>query len=492
MRHRWGGGRERALTLFASMLFVATSPVLAQHADKSNTEVRLKPDTTPDTQVRLKPAATSDATHGKPDTTSDATHAKPETKSDSARAKPETKSESARAKTDAASEQLQSSQPTSGFRSWIEQRARSFESKSDRERGVTVSFGTVTPGSGLAGGIGYKHFNAFGPGLGYEVGGMVSFRRYQEYSAAFGRLNARSSTVELDTADRRVGALFNDSSSKEPGSALYVEARYRDYPQSVYYGEGISSLRANRADYSLSGISIEGVWQRQFNSSIGLSVRGGVLDLRVGSGTNATLVNFEERFATATIPGALQQPRFVTVGAGLVRDTRQQPGAPDGGTFVGIAVRRFVDGSAPDLDFSRVTFDARAYATPMTSRGVLAMRALLSSDFTDSGGKTPFYLQQSLGGGDTVRGLPSYRFQDQALYVLTAEYRWRLHRHVEITPFVDIGNTAPAVSHLTLRSLKVGPGVAVSVRTNRRTLARLEWATSSEGYRIVASTGPAF
>ena len=43
----------------------------------------------------------------------------------------------------------------------------------------------------------------------------------------------------------------------------------------------------------------------------------------------------------ATISGALEQPRFLTLGAGLVRDTRQQPGAPENGTFVGVALRRF-------------------------------------------------------------------------------------------------------------------------------------------------------
>jgi len=120
------------------------------------------------------------------------------------------------------------------------------------------------------------------------------------------------------------------------------------------------------------------------------------------------------------------------------------------------------------------------------------VRALLSSDFTDSGRQTPFYLQQSLGGGDTIRGLPSYRFPDQALYVLTAEYRWRAHRYVEVAPFVDVGNAARALSRLTFDSLKVGPGVAVRLRTDHRTLARLEWATSSEGYRIVVGTGPSF
>jgi hypothetical protein len=63
---------------------------------------------------------------------------------------------------------------------------------------------------------------------------------------------------------------------------------------------------------------------------------------------------------------------------------------------------------------------------------------------------------------------------------------------VEVAPFVDVGNTAPALSGLTFRSLKIGPGVAVRLKTDHRTLVRLEWATSSEGYRIVVGTGPAF
>jgi hypothetical protein len=445
MRHRWGGAITLVLT--SSMLCASAPSLFGQRVDSTGS--RLKTDT------------------------------------------PTT--ESGRPEADPTADQPEDSKPAGGFKDWIGQRLRSLTSPtSERDRGITVAAGTVTPGSGIAAGVGYKHLNAFGPGFGYEVEGMVSFRRYQQYSASIGLLSKRSSSVELDTADRRVGSLFNDSSRKEPGSALYVEARYRDYPQSIYFGSGITSLKANRADYSLSGVSVEGVWQRQFTPSIGVSLRGGVLGLNVGEGTNASLVDFEERFVPEMIPGALEQPRFVTFGAGLVRDTRQHPGAPEGGTFAGVAIRRFAAGGGPDVDFTRLTFDVRTYAKPITARGVLAMRGLLSSDFADSGRQTPFYLQQSLGGGDTIRGLPSYRFQDQALYVLSAEYRWRIHRYVDIAPFVDLGNTAPALSHLTFRSLKIGPGIAVSVRTKDRTLARLEWATSAEGYRIVVGTGPAF
>ena len=35
-----------------------------------------------------------------------------------------------------------------------------------------------------------------------------------------------------------------------------------------------------------------------------MSVRGGLLDLHVGGGTNSTLVNFEDRFVPAAVSGA--------------------------------------------------------------------------------------------------------------------------------------------------------------------------------------------
>lgn len=379
------------------------------------------------------------------------------------------------------------------IRQWIERRVRAFDgSTGDRERGVSVTAGGVVSGAGIAGGISYKHLNAFSHGVGFQIDGRVSVRRYQEYAASVGFLNARSSTVELDSADRRFSSLFNDTTLKAPGSALYVEGRYRFYPQHVYYGAGVRSNAADRADYALSGISVEGVWQWQFTRTLGMSVRGGVLDLDVGSGTNSAIANFEARFVPEAVSGGLSQPRFLTIGAAVVRDTRQQPAAPEDGTFVGVAMRRFSSGGEADAGFTRLALDVRAYAKPFTSRGVVAVRGLFSSDFTDNGRPTPFYLQQYLGGGDTIRGLRSYRFTDQSLFVLTAEYRWRVQRHIDIVPFVDAGNAAAGVSRLTFNSLSVAPGMAIRVRTQRRTLARLEVARGPEGYRILVGTGPAF
>lgn len=384
-----------------------------------------------------------------------------------------------------------------GIPKWL----RAFASP-DRNEGLSINAGIIVAGSSLSGGAGYRRLNLF-KNLDYEVEGNLSIRGYQDYRAAIGLLDARQSTLEFDVADRKVASLFNTTARKSPGSALYVDLRYRDYPRHTYYGTGIDSIEENRADYALHGLSIEGVWQWQLTSALGVSARGGRLDLDVGPGHNDSLINVEDRFAPARTPGAPEQPLYVTYGVGVVHDTRSEPGLPENGHMLGVAVRRYTASDTPaafassasagtNLSFTRVTFDARRYRRAFSERGVLAVRGLVSSDFTGENGATPFYLQQSLGGGETLRGFHSYRFADQALAHASVEYRWRLHRYVEIAPFLDTGTAAPSLSRLSLSSLKMSPGVGIRGRTNRRTIGRLDWAWGSEGHRISVGLGPAF
>ena len=111
---------------------------------------------------------------------------------------------------------------------------------------------------------------------------------------------------------------------------------------------------------------------------------------------------------------------------------------------------------------------------------------------TGDTGRTPFFLQQALGGGETLRGFHSYRFADQSLAHVSVEYRFRAHRYVEIAPFLDTGTVAPSLSRLSLSTVKMTPGVGFRGRTDRRTIARLDWAWGSEGQRLVLGIGPAF
>ena len=375
-------------------------------------------------------------------------------------------------------------------------------SSPDEKEGLSVTAGIIVAGSSLSGGAGYRRLNLF-KSVDYEVEGNVSVRGYQDYRAAIGFLDARPSTLELDVADRKVASLFNATSRKSPGSAVYLDLRFRDYPRHTYYGTGIDSREENRADYALHGLSVEGVWQWQLTSAVGVSARAGWLDLEVGPGHNDAILNVEDRFLPTLTPGAPDQPVYFTYGAGLMHDTRLEPGAPENGHMLGIAGRRYAASDRPAavapgpsaptaLSFTRVTLDARGYRRLISERGVLAVRGLVSSDLTGDVGATPFYLQQSLGGGETLRGFHSYRFPDQSLAHVSVEYRWRAHRYVEIAPFLDAGTVAPALSRLALSSVKMSPGVGIRGRTSRRVLGRLDWAWGPEGQRISIGTGPAF
>ena len=372
----------------------------------------------------------------------------------------------------------------------LTRRLESFASQ-EKDEGLSVSVGIIVAGSSLSGGVGYRRLNLF-RNIDAEVEANVSVRLYQDYRAAIGFLKDRRTTLEFDVADDKVASLFNASTRKAPGSAVFADVRYRDYPSHTYYGTGIDSLEENKSDYALRGLSIEGVWQWQVSPAIGVSARGGWLALDVDPGHNDALVNLENRFAALAIPGALDQPRFLTYGLGVAHDTRSEPAAPEDGSIAGVSLRRFsaVDMSA--LSFTRLTFDVRGYRRVVSSRGVLAARGLVSTDFTGDVGRTPFYLQQALGGGETLRSFHSYRFADQALAHVSIEYRWRAHRYIEIAPFLDTGTVAPSLSRLSLGALKMSPGVGIRARTDRRTIARLDWAWGAEGHRIALGLGPAF
>jgi outer membrane protein assembly factor BamA len=389
----------------------------------------------------------------------------------------------------AAQRQREGERTEPGIRAWIKRRLSS--SSEGPKDGVSMTGGIIVAGSGLAAGAGYRKLELGHTGVGFEVKGIVSVRRYQEYRFAIGGIGAKSSTLELDVADASVPSLFNDDSRKGPGTALYADVRYRNYPRHTHFGVGLLSRETDKSDFALTGTSIEGVWQRQFNTTIGVSVRGGLLDLDVGRGRNDSILNFEERFPI-TVPGAVLQPRFLTVGAGLAYDRRSQPALPEDGTLLGVAVRRFAANDAPELSFTRMTLDMRAYQRLLSPRGVLAVRSLVSTDFTGERGSTPFYLLPSLGGGETLRGFHSYRFEDRSLAHVTAEYRWRAHRYVEIAPFVDAGTMAPAISRLSLGAIETSVGVGFRARTDQRSLGRLDVAWGAEGYRFVLGTGPVF
>ena len=78
-------------------------------------------------------------------------------------------------------------------------------------------------------------------------------------------------------------------------------------------------------------------------------------------------------------------------------------------------------------------------------RGVLELTARTWLTHSSRPEEVPFYLMPTLGGGDYLRAFPTYRFRDREAGYLKAEYRWAVHKAVDVAGFFEGGKVAPEV-----------------------------------------------
>jgi hypothetical protein len=114
---------------------------------------------------------------------------------------------------------------------------------------------------------------------------------------------------------------------------------------------------------------------------------------------------------------------------------------------------------------------------------VLALHGWVASTQTDLGQIVPFYLEPSIGGQNSLRSFPDFRFHDRNLALVNVEARIAVFSHMDAAVFVDAGNVAPRFGDLNLdkRSYCVG----ARFHTRRETFARVDVARGVEGWRLV-------
>jgi Omp85 superfamily domain len=391
------------------------------------------------------------------------------------------------------SEDQDKEEPTGGIRGWVQKKWEQFDRFADEdEAGFFPQAGIIVAGSALSAGGGYRAPRIGGSRFGAETSAMFSYRGYELYRLRLGILDTRNRTLNLRPADAKAASLFNDSADKRRGFALYADLSYRDYPQHTFFGIGPDSRGEDRSDYRLYGASYDAVLQAQLTARLALSGRVGVLNLGIGAGTNDRRPNVETIFDPTTAPGLDDQPLFFTLGLAGAFDARDLPGDPHAGSFLGLVWWRANGRDSDPYDFRRIVLDARHYLTPFTRRGVVALRGLLTSDLVSDGAEVPFYLQHTLGGTETLRGFPGYRFRDRAVAHFTVEYRWEVHPVVEVAPFFDAGVVAPGFSKLRMNEFEVSQGIGVRVKRRNRVLFRIDWGISREEQRFSFGTGPLF
>lgn len=341
------------------------------------------------------------------------------------------------------------------------------------ERGFFPTVGSVAPGGSFSLGGGYRDYGLFGTPLGFEVSALVSVRGYQRYRGSLGWLRAHRHTLDLRPAGEPVSSFLDDRRHARPGLAVYLDARYRYLPRSRFYGIGPASRRDDRTDYLLKGGALDLVVQGQATPAFGISARAGLLDSQIGEGRDNDWPAVADRFEPNEVPGLTSPPRYLVAGVAAAFDTRDDGRDRPGALFATGAVWRFDQRNGKVFDFTRILVDARTYVNPPQLPGLIALRALVSADLAAPGALVPFFLHASLGGPDLLRAYGTSRWQDRALAHATVEYRWRAHRFVEVTPFLDAGTVGPRLGRLR-GGLKAGGGIGLRARWGDATLGRMD------------------
>ena len=91
----------------------------------------------------------------------------------------------------------------------------------------------------------------------------------------------------------------------------------------------------------------------------------------------------------------------------------------------------------------------------------------------------------TLGGANYMLGYQSYRFRDRNALTLRGEYRWAVHKMVDVAGVYEVGKVASTVKGLGLRDLAKSIAGGIRVHTKTSSLVNLDLAHSSDGFRIV-------
>jgi hypothetical protein len=375
---------------------------------------------------------------------------------DAQQPEPQSRAEALRRERDEKATQLTPPEPSRLERALLDLEAgRFFERILNPAEGLYPKIGTITAGSGLAVGPGYRASRRLGGAVDFSTFAMGSIKKYW-------------------IADARVQLprLLNEH------LALDAHVQTYDFQEELFFGLGPDSARADLVNYGMRNTIVGASAAVRPTSWLTISGAADVLNPRIDATADDTI---GERFDDATAPGLAEQPDFMRYQSAIDVNVREPRGNPRAGGRYLFTYQRFDDLDENAYSFQRAELDLQQYISLLRNRRVLALRGLVSVSEEDDGARIPFYYQRSLGGPDDLRGFHRLRFRDKHALLLQAEYRWEIFTAVDGAIFYDTGKVASRVEDLNLRDLESNYGFGFRFGSANGVFLRIEAAFGSRG-----------
>ena len=285
-------------------------------------------------------------------------------------------------------------------------------------------------------------------------------RGYQAYDLQLGVFDTPAPYPYM--SDGFLGAPFNfDNRSVAPlDELLYLDAHYQRFPKEEFFGVGPASSNADRSGYAIEESGVDLVAGYQPARWFAVSGRAGFVRADTGPGDSARFPDTGVRFTADTAPGIGEQTDFFRVSSGVYMVWAGEPNVP--ALELGVEGSRHADREGGRYSFSRLSVDARGFLPLGSRQRTIAARVFASRDYADSGAQVPFYLMETLGGSETLRGFRNFRFRDANVLYLSGEYRWEAAAGIDLAVFYDTGKVFPDASDFGLDDLRHTTGLRYS------------------------------
>ena len=266
--------------------------------------------------------------------------------------------------------------------------------------------------------------------------------------------------------------------------------RWQDAPKLSLYASGPDSSD-RRVEFGARKAELSGFVKTKLAPKASLSAGSGVERY---SANNGWIDPDEEEVLgeVPDVPGLGTRPWFVHSFVSASNDTRHSPDYSRTGRLLSAGFHDYRDQQNGTQTFERFELAAAqllptfriADAPDAQYRGALGFFARAWLSQTSSGHDVPFFLMPTLGGGDYLRGYASYRFRDRNAALVGAEYRWAIHKMLDLAGLFEAGTVSPTVGGLGHSKIAPSGGVGVRVHSKKSGLLRVDLARGREGLKF--------
>jgi outer membrane protein assembly factor BamA len=268
------------------------------------------------------------------------------------------------------------------------------------------------------------------------------------------------------------------------GLSVALEASHSDAPQLEYYGPGPNSSIHNQTNYRREDTLFDLRARTHVGRHFTPACRLGELLLNVGPGTNGSLPTTQSVFGPAEAPGIDVQSDFLIGECSAELDFRDFPGTPHRGTYAAGSFARYDAQDDNHFSFNRLSAAGEQFFPFLNEKRVIALRALTELTFHSSSQVVPFYLQSTLGSDTDLRGFRRYRFYDENLLSMNAEYRWEIGSGIDMAIFADAGRVFHRPADIGFSGMRTSEGFGLRFKNQQTVFARLDIGFSEEGVQI--------